>query len=94
MRKIVTACLFLALTVSPTAWAQTGTITGTVTEAESGETLPTVNVAVEGTQLGTSTGADGEYTIENVPAGTQTVSASFVGYETASVESRWRPARR
>jgi len=86
MRKIVTACLFLALTVSPTAWAQTGTITGTVTEAESGETLPTVNVAVEGTQLGTSTGADGEYTIENVPAGTQTVSASFVGYETASVE--------
>jgi TonB-linked SusC/RagA family outer membrane protein len=57
-----------------------GTITGTVTDADTGEPLPGVSVAVEGTQLGAATGADGTYQIPGVEPGTYTVRASFVGY--------------
>ena len=62
------------------AEAKQGAITGTVTDAGTGEPLPGVSVAVEGTQLGAATGADGTYTIRGVEPGTYTVRASFVGY--------------
>jgi TonB-linked SusC/RagA family outer membrane protein len=62
------------------AEAKQGAITGTVTDADTGEPLPGVSVAVEGTQLGAATGADGTYQIPGVEPGTYTVRASFVGY--------------
>ncbi len=61
----------------------TGTVAGYVVEAESGDPLPGANVIVEGTALGVSTDGDGRFRLGNVPAGTQTLVASFVGYETA-----------
>lgn len=57
-----------------------GTITGTVTDAATGEPVPGVNVTVEGTQQGAATSASGEYTITGVEAGTYAVRASFIGY--------------
>lgn len=64
------------------AFAQSGTITGTVTDQSSGETLPSVNVFIVELQRGAATNAQGEFTIEGVDYGTYTVRASFVGYET------------
>jgi len=61
-----------------TAVAQTGTVAGTVTDAETGETLPGANVFIG--DIGTATNVEGEFTLTNVPAGTQTLTASFVGY--------------
>jgi TonB-linked SusC/RagA family outer membrane protein len=63
-----------------------GGIEGTVTDAKTGDPLPGVNVVVEGTDplRGTSTDADGNYTIDNVPDGSHTVTAKFVGYKSAS----------
>ncbi len=65
---------------------QTGTITGVVTDAQTGETLPGVNViASDLTEvLGAATDAEGRYTIEAVPAGEHTVEAQFVGFQTAT----------
>jgi hypothetical protein len=60
--------------------AQSGKIAGEVTDSETGEPLPGVNVIVEGTQLGAATDADGFYNILNVPPGEYSVSASFIGY--------------
>lgn len=54
-------CLF----TYTSAFAQ-GTITGTVTDAQSGETLPGVNVVIQELQRGTATDADGNYTISDV----------------------------
>src|SRR5699024_962456 len=47
---------------------QQETITGTVTDASSGESLPGVNILVKGTSTGASTDANGEYelTVENL----------------------------
>ena len=73
--------LLLALLLPGASWAQTtGSVTGTITSAASGEPLPGVNVLVEGTQQGTATDANGTYRITGIEAGTYTVRASFVGY--------------
>ncbi|PEN11317.1 TonB-dependent siderophore receptor [Longibacter salinarum] len=72
----------LLLAGSSTAYAQQGTITGTVVEEETGEPLPAVNVGIVDTPLGAATGNDGQFTITDVPVGTYTVRASLVGYST------------
>ena len=75
------ALLFLA--VPHPAHAQqpaTGTVTGRVTDADTGDPLPGVNVALEGTQRGGATGADGRFRLTGVEAGDYTLTASFLGY--------------
>lgn len=66
-----------------TVFAQT-TVTGIVTDAETGQTLPGVNIAVVGTTTGTSTDSNGEYTL-NVRSLSDTLRFSFIGYETRIV---------
>lgn len=72
----------LVLATASTAFAQ-AQISGTVTDAETGEGLPGANVIVLGTSLGAATDADGRYTIAGAPAGTHVLRATFVGYEPA-----------
>ena len=77
--------LLLSLSAAlPAAWAQsgTGTVSGRVTDAKK-EGLPGVTVLIEGTSLGSSTNADGTFTIGNVPAGERVLVISFVGYSGA-----------
>ena len=78
--------LTLGLTASLGAWAQadTGSVSGRVTDAKN-EGLPGVTVLVEGTSIGGSTNADGAYTIGGVPAGPHTLVISFIGFTTARV---------
>jgi outer membrane receptor for ferrienterochelin and colicin len=62
--------------------AGTGRIRGRVTDAATGEPLVGANVVVEASDLGAATDVNGEYMIVNVPAGTQTLVASYVSYST------------
>ena len=73
-------CLAACMFVFMSAWAaaQTLTITGTVNDTQ-GETLPGVNVRVQGTALGTVTDLNGRYSI-NVPGEAAVLHFSFVGY--------------
>jgi TonB-linked SusC/RagA family outer membrane protein len=66
---------------------QTGVVEGTITDAESGETLPGVNVTILGTQQGAATGPQGRFRIAQVQPGTYDLQASFVGYRTETVEA-------
>ena len=50
---------------------QRTTLSGTVQDAESGETLPSASVYLEGTSLGAATNADGPFVLIGVPAGTR-----------------------
>ena len=80
------ALLALAASAAP-AWAQTtGQLSGTVRDAETGETLIGAAVVVEGTTIGASTNVDGEYRIIGVRPGTYTLTASYIGYQATSVE--------
>lgn len=81
LRKLLCTLVFIGLFV-PFAMAQSGTITGKVTDAETGETTPGANVLLVESERGTATGANGEYTIENVEPGTYTLRVTFVGYNT------------
>ena len=59
-------------------------VSGTVTDAQTGDPLPGVNIVVQGTTIGTTTDMDGEYSFE-VPADAILVF-SFVGYQEQTVE--------
>lgn len=59
----------------------TGDIEGTVIDASTGESLIGVNVMIDGTSRGTATDVEGEFTIRRVPAGTQTIIVSYIGYD-------------
>lgn len=86
MNTIKHACfLFLALLISSNLFAQDGKITGTVVDAETGETLIGVNVVIEGTIQGTATDIDGNYTIRKVAAGTYNIVISYLSYATQTV---------
>jgi len=80
-KKLLSLLLLLCVGTVGTALAQTGTISGTVSGASSGETLPGANVAIVGTQRGSSTNANGQFTISGLSPGAYTVRASFVGYQ-------------
>jgi TonB-linked SusC/RagA family outer membrane protein len=55
------------------------TVQGTVTDAETGEPLPAVNISVKGTATGTSTDADGQYSL-TTSSPQDTLVFSFIGY--------------
>lgn len=74
----------LVLFLTPIAGAQDFDVEGRVTEAESGFPLPGVNISVQGTQIGTTSDLDGNYTI-NVPGPEAVLVFSFVGFQTHEV---------
>lgn len=74
----------LLLLVSSVAWSQSRTVTGTVTSADDGSGIPGVNVVEKGTNNGTVTDVDGNYSI-NVGANA-TLVFTFVGYAAQELE--------
>ena len=69
--------LFLSI-LTVQAFAQTGTIKGTVTTSD-GKPAEFVNVVLAGTNKASIVNEAGNYTINKVPAGTYTLTASFTG---------------
>ncbi|MFN2637956.1 MAG: SusC/RagA family TonB-linked outer membrane protein [Gemmatimonadaceae bacterium] len=69
--------VFVALPLA----AQTGTVTGRVTDVRSGAPVTTAQVTITGTTLGAPVDAEGRYRIVNVPPGTREVRARGIGYQ-------------
>ena len=69
-----------SLLVALPALAQ-GSIRGTVVDAASGESVPGANVLVQELGVGSGTDVEGRFEIADVPAGTYTLVASFLGYQ-------------
>ncbi len=65
----------------------TGKLTGKVIDAKTKEALPFVNVIIQGTTLGAATDIDGNYTILNIPPGTYTIKAQYIGYQPVIIEN-------
>ena len=66
------------------AEAQTGKLTGVVTDAESGKPIEGVAVVIQGTTLGANTNATGRFFIIQVPPGTYTVQARRLGFQSVN----------
>jgi TonB-linked SusC/RagA family outer membrane protein len=62
------------------AAAQGGTVSGTITDAATSQPLVAAQVFITGTTLGSTTGADGKYSISGVQPGTVEVSVRRIGY--------------
>ena len=60
--------------------AQTGTISGVLTNGETGEPLSNVQISLEGTGLGTLTNNQGRFLLLNAPAGEREVVAQLIGF--------------
>ena len=84
MKRIFLLIIFLAFPVFVFAGTK-GKITGTITDAETGEALPGANVIIEGTTMGAATNLEGYYVILNIPPGTYRLKTSMMGYATYTV---------
>ncbi len=60
---------------------ETGTVRGTVMDAQNDEPLPGANIVLSEIDEGAAAGADGTFRIPQVPEGDYTLRVSFVGYE-------------
>ena len=75
----------LFLFVAQAAFAAgTGTLKGKVLDKVTKEALPGATVEVKGTSVGASTDLNGNFVIDNAPAGEQSIMVSYIGYVTAT----------
>ncbi|MDE0473068.1 MAG: carboxypeptidase-like regulatory domain-containing protein [Gammaproteobacteria bacterium] len=94
-RLLFLSVLAGALAVPGRAAAQNaGSILGRVVDASTGAVLQDALLAVEGTELRTSSAPDGRFILVAVPFGDRTVMVSLLGYTTTTVEGvRVRPGQ-
>ncbi len=83
-RKIILAPDYLTTNKEPADLVQQLVISGKVTDSQTGELMPGVNVLVTGTTIGTITDVSGRYTIP-VPDRNGTLRFSFIGYITQEI---------
>ncbi|NLA24728.1 MAG: TonB-dependent receptor plug domain-containing protein, partial [Bacteroidales bacterium] len=89
--------LVAATAIYALAYSQSGTLSGIVKDAGTGEPIPFANVSIEenGTIVtGGMTDFDGKYSIKPIPAGRYTVTASYVGYASLQFTNVQIPAGR
>ncbi len=82
---LLLACLFVGIGL---VTAQTQKVTGVVISEEDGQPVIGASVLVKGTQIGTITGVDGDFTLPNVPSSAKTLLVSFVGMQSQEVAIR------
>ncbi|MBL7857652.1 MAG: SusC/RagA family TonB-linked outer membrane protein [Cyclobacteriaceae bacterium] len=86
MKRILLLCLTAVfMLASSESWAQDRTVTGKVTSAEDGTTLPGVNVVLKGTTSGAVTDAEGRFSL-SVPANGGVLVFTFIGLTSQEVE--------
>src|SRR5688572_15595949 len=76
--------LLLLCFVCTSALAQR-TISGVVRDKSDGSTIAGVNVLATGTSVGTTTDAEGKFSLD-VPSSVTTLSVSYVGFKTQTVD--------
>ncbi len=80
IQKLLLSSVMFLLTVS-FAFAQSSTVSGTITDSRNGEPLPQVNIFIVELERGAATDFDGMYEIENVAHGTYTFRITSIGYD-------------
>lgn len=85
-RKLISGIIFCVFSFFLTANAQqTKKITGTVTDAGTGEKLPGAAVRINDTQKGTITDMNGVFQLSGITSIEVTLNVSYIGYQTKSI---------
>ena len=86
--RLWSKCIFITLLLAlPVAHAQvesTGTVVGTVVDAEKGMVLDLAQVYIAALNKSAEWGEDGRFTMADVPAGEHLLAAELIGYESAT----------
>lgn len=80
-----TLLITLLLAVNTFLYSQ-DQITGTITDAETGEPIFSANVYFPKLEKGSMTDVDGKFSISNLPAGNYKIVISSIGYATLNQE--------
>ncbi|GGF46369.1 SusC/RagA family TonB-linked outer membrane protein [Echinicola rosea] len=81
---VILLCFFVSVSAPfPNALGQSIQVTGKVTDAENGESIPGVSISQKGTTKGTITDLDGNYSLE--VSEDATLVFSFIGYATQEI---------
>jgi len=83
--RLVCTILVIGL-VTVSAHAQTGSISGVVRDAGSGETLILANVILQNTTVGAATNTAGFYSLVDIAPGSYVLVCSYIGYSPATLE--------
>ncbi len=86
LRRCVTTVLILLVMPFAALAQNTGKLSGVITDVSTGESLPGANIILGGTLLGSASDLDGNYFIIGVPVGAYDITASFVGYQSQTVQ--------
>ncbi|WP_100612325.1 TonB-dependent receptor [Confluentibacter lentus] len=81
MRLFLNALLLLAIT---NLYSQ-NSIKGSVTDANTNQSLAFVNIYITDLEKGTTSNENGLFQIDNIPSGKHTMQVSIIGYETQSI---------
>jgi len=80
VKNFILILSIIALPFGVTA-QQTASVSGYISDAETGETLISANLALADSPKGTSTNTSGYYNLTNIPPGTYTVVATYIGFQ-------------
>lgn len=83
--KVLTVIFSLFLCCYAQNAAGQAVVSGTVTDQKTGEPLIGCNVYIQGTTNGVSTDLDGNFSLKGLPAGSYTLVASYISYNTATI---------
>ncbi|NQU53650.1 MAG: carboxypeptidase-like regulatory domain-containing protein, partial [Bacteroidetes bacterium] len=86
MKKILIILAILFSFSTMKGFAQNLLLTGVVKNAGNGETLPSANIIVKGTSIGTATNVDGFFTLLNLPEKKFTLNVFYVGCHALELE--------
>lgn len=86
LTHLFSGLVLLLVSVSTIQAQSTGSISGTVLNAENERSLQGANITLEGTRLGTATQEGGRFRIRQVPNGTYNLVVRYVGYQTKTKE--------
>lgn len=85
MKRLLLSCVTMVLMLaSLQVSAQDRTVSGRVTSADDGSTLPGVSVVLKGTAIGTQTDGDGRFSL-SIPEAGGTLTFSFISLKTQDV---------
>ena len=77
--------IILFISIPGILWAK-GSLTGTVRDAATNQPLTGAHIKVEGTSIGTITDDAGGFSLPELPNGSWKITASFLGYESQTLE--------